>query len=546
VENKQLETKIYQMIKTYGFNETIEAIASIGYGVAIENNGLVKEADLHERSIGNSTILSVEGRKAISNYLFGKSNKEIAEFIVDCAAMDDIQSENTPIELCNLAFDLLDVRSEDIVCDFGCGDGSFLASVLLKAAETGDKIGVIGTEISSEFADVSRILLNLLGIGGDKIKNESVLDSKIEGYSKGFTFPPFAMKMFPGTQCKSSKMCPSIALSNRNNDAWVFIDQMLYGLKTGGKAVAFVCGSALFSLQDKPYRDYLLKKGWVESIIELPSGLLHNTAIKVYVIVFSSGNDYVKLADAQDCFVSSFKKKKTINVGSVLDLLNSNDVSKKTNRELVECENLSPSVLMLEVKKPANAKELGEVSEIISGCQYTTSHFSEMFTDDKNGICLLTPNDIQNGMIDWDGLRKIDSSDKKMDKFVLKNGDVVVTTKSSKVKTAVVDIEPGRKTLAIGGILIIRPDLKKINPTYLKIYLDSQDGQCALKQIQKGVVILTISPKSLANLLVPVPDINVQDSKADKYNELLTTLGAYSNEIKKIERKISEFSLDEE
>ena len=230
----------------------------------------------------------------------------------------------------------------------------------------------------------------------------------------------------------------------------------------------------------------------------------------------------------------------------ILELLNSNNVTKKASKELEGCENLAPSVLMLEVKRPTNARELREISEIIVGCQYTASHFNEMFTGDRNGICLLTPNDIQNGMIDWDGLRRIDSSDKKLDKYALKNGDVVITTKSSKVKTAVVDIVPGRKTLAIGGILIIRPDLKKINPTYLKIYLDSQDGQCALKQIQKGIVILTISPKSLANLLVPVPDINVQDSKADKYNELLTTLGAYSSEIKKIERKISEFSLDEE
>lgn len=546
VENKQVMTKIGQMAKTYGFNKALKAIASLGYQIAIEKNEIINDSKLYESSTDGASILNADDRNTISDYLSGKSNAEIVEFIVDCATMGGIYSENTPIELSSLVFDLLGIHSGDVVCDFGSGNGSFLANLIWKAKETDNKIDIVGTEINSELADISRILLALLGVDSKNIKNDDILDTKLSGYSKGFTFPPFAIKMLPGSEYRTSRMCPSITFSNRNNDEWIFIDQMLYGLKKGGKAVALVSGSALFNAQDQQYRDLLLKKGLIESIIEFPSNLLSYTGIKIYAIAFSSGNDCVKLVNAQECFVTNSKKKNALDANKVLELINSDNAATKANKELVGCENLSPSVLLLEVKKPLNAKKLGDVSEIIPGCQYTVSHFEELLTDDKEGTCLLTPNDIQNGMIDWDSLRRIDSSDKKMDKFALKKGDVVITTKSSKAKIAVVDIDSDKKTLAVGGILIIRPDLNKINPTYLKIYLDSQDGQCALKQIQKGVVILTISPKSLANLLVPVPDINIQNSKADKYNELLTTLNAYSNEMKKIERKISEFSLDEE
>lgn len=352
--------------------------------------------------------------------------------------------------------------------------------------------------------------------------------------------------MFTGSEYRVSRMCPSLTFSNRNGNEWIFIDRMLSGLANGGRAVAFVYGRSLFSQQDKTYRDFLLKNGLIESIIELPSNLLFNTGIKIYAIVFSAENTHVRLVNAEDCVSASPRKKNILDVGKVLELLNSDKITRKSNEELESCENLTPSILTLEVKKPSNAKSLREISEIIAGCQYTASHFEEKFTDDENGLCLLTPNDIQNGMIELDSLRKIESDGKRLDKFLLKQGDVVITTKSSKVKTAVVDVKPDRKIIAIGGILIIRPDLSTINPTYLKIYLDSQNGQSALKKVQKGVVIMTINPKNLESLLVPVPNMIIQNSKAEKYNELLSTLAAYSYEMKKIEQKINEFNLEGE
>lgn len=546
MKNKQLELIVEKMIERIGYNETISVIASMGYLKAIEQNGVAKDTGLYKRSLESASVLDIEDEKIIYDCFSGKSSEDIANSILDCITMDNPFSQNTPVDLCNLAIDLLDIQRGDKVCDFGCGFGSFLANVLIKAKEADFNLDVSGMEINPNAADVSRIILSLLGKDNSKIENGNVIDSKQEGYSKAFTFPPLAMKMFIGSEYRTSKMCPSLTFSNRNNTEWLFIDRMLSGLVKGGRAVAFVCGRALFSKQDKPYRDFLLKKGMIESIIELPSNLLFNTSINIYVIVFSSENKYVKLVDAGDCFFTNTKKRKFLDKGKVLGLLNSDSVTKKLSEKLEICENLIPSVLMLKVKKPSNAKTLGEVSKIIAGCQYTASHFEEKFTDEKDGICILTPNDIQNGMIDFDGLRKINSCDKRMDKFALKQGDVIITTKSSKFKTAVVDIDPDNKIIAIGGILIIRPDSNIINPTYLKIYLDSPDGQCALRLVRKGVVILTINPKDLESLLVPVPDMTVQNSKADKYNALMSTFVAYFNEMKKIERKISEFSLDSE
>ena len=158
----------------------------------------------------------------------------------------------------------------------------------------------------------------------------------------------------------------------------------------------------------------------------------------------------------------------------------------------------------------------------------------------------MTSSDIEDGVVSWSNLQSIDYKDNKFDKFAVKYGDVVVTSKSSKVKTVVVDIEPKEKILVTGGMLIVRPDQEKLNPTYLKMFLDSKDGQAAIKSIQKGVAIVTITASGLETIEVPLIDISKQEKKADIYNMKLSTLIAYKNEIRKIESSLEDILSDNE
>ena len=146
--------------------------------------------------------------------------------------------------------------------------------------------------------------------------------------------------------------------------------------------------------------------------------------------------------------------------------------------------------------------------------------------------------DIENEMIRWEELHYIDMKDDKFDKFAIQYGDVVVTSKSSKVKTAVVDIVPEEKILVTGGMLIVRPDQNKLNSTYLKMFLDSERGQAALKRVQKGSIVVTVTAKSLSSIEIPMINIEKQTKKATRYNEKLSTLAAYKQEIERIKASL--------
>ena len=87
-------------------------------------------------------------------------------------------------------------------------------------------------------------------------------------------------------------------------------------------------------------------------------------------------------------------------------------------------------------------------------------------------------------------------------------------------------------------MIIVRPDTNKLNPTYLKMFLDSNIGQTSLKQIQKGSTIITINSKDLKNILVPMVSIAEQNKKAENFNLKLTTIMSYKREIEKLERSL--------
>lgn len=454
----------------------------------------------------------------------------------------------------DLVYDLLKVDSGDMVMDVGSGVGTFLANTY-KNAKTNNIIlkELIGVEINREAAYLSKMALNIL-IDRDMACNIMIgngLEKIKYPYYKGYVFPPLGLRSMLQNENKKSLLFPSVEFNSKNTTEWIFVDRLLEGLAiNNSRAVALVSGKALFNNADMEYRNKLIQSGRLEGVIELPIGSLRFTGAKVFMLVFSRNNGSVKFVDASKLI--SANNKRYINfelpAKQILDMYYGDEVNQKDISNLKDILNLSPSSIMTDVKKIENGIRLGEVADVFTGNQYTLANFEKkgMLTEEKTGYRILTSSDIVDGNVRWDKLQSIKYNDTKFDKFAVHYGDVVVTSKSSKVKTVVVDIEPKEKILVTGAMLIVRPNLEKLNPTYLKMYLDSKNGQDALKLIQKGNIIVTISPSSLSSIEIPSIDIKKQKEKAEKYNNALSTLIAYKEEIKRIENSLNNIFDEEE
>ena len=275
--------------------------------------------------------------------------------------------------------------------------------------------------------------------------------------------------------------------------------------------------------------------------------VLNSSPIKLGMLIFSHDNREVKILDATEFTIKNKKQfKSVIDVERIYDAYIASNCPKHDAKELIDARNLLPSNIGINEVEIKNGVELGEMAEVFTGSQYTSRNFEDMFSKEPTGYRILTSSDIDNGLVNWKKLQSIKYEDTKFDKFAVKKGDVVVTSKSSKVKTVVVDIEHQEKILVTGGMIIVRPDQNKLNSTYLKMFLDSNLGQATLKQIQKGVAIITINSKDLKNILVPMVNIEEQNNKAESFNLKLAKILSYKREIEKLERSLlNAFEMDE-
>ena len=535
------------------------SIISYAYVICCEKRYIRKDDAIYDWAREIIDHLPNEKANRITNLLNELPFEGIQDYVyaIISDSNNEIRyNEASNDEISTLAYKLLELdEGGDIVYDMGSGNGNFLANILKKTSEENIILkDVIGKEINTEKAIVSKMVLSILNYGNNNaiIKDGNVLDGIDYPYTKGFVFPPLGMKILLGDKGRMSRLFPPIEFTNRNSGEWVFIDQLLSGIDGNWKAVAFVTGRALFNDADKAYRTQIIRNGLLESIIELPSGALTFTGIKPYILVFSRNNKKVKLVDASNVLlderVKRFNQVK-LPVEKILGLYNDKKAPCKTISELKDLDNITPSIVLLDVKPMKNGVPLSDVAEVFVGNQYTLGTFEKngMLSDEETGYRILTSLDIEDGAINWKKLKSIKYEDSKFDKYAVKYNDVIITSKSSKVKIAVVDIEPKEKILVTGGMLIVRPDTSKLDPTYLKIYLDSSQGQIALKSIQKGEVIVTISSKGLATISIPLIDIDKQHFKAVQYKNKLSTLTAYKNEIRKIEDSLKDFLfMDEE
>lgn len=511
------------------------------------------EYDLKTTALEISKNYSNESIDSYHKYLDTLSIDEIKEIIYfvlsNKTKYGKNNEENISDNLSDLVIRLLNINNneENVIFDMGSGNGNFLANVYKYSLQNNILLkDLLGVEQNKTQAYLSNMAMQIIRSNNIKpiIKNANVLEDSNIQYTHAYLFPSFGSKFLTLGKYENSKY-PDIKFSIRNSTEWIFIDKLLKG--NPQKSVAIVTTKALYNNADKEYRNKIIEDGLLEGIIELPSGLFDSFAMKTYILVFSNNNTKVKLLDASStsCYTYTSFRKLKLQVEKILSMYNDTDCQTLTNEECTKSNNLIPSKALIKIDENENTIKLSDVADIFLGSQYTSRNFIDMFTDKNTGYKILTAKDIESGIVNWKTLQNINYKDNKFDKYAIHKNDVIVTSKTSKIKIAVVDIEPKEKILVTGGMIIIRPNTEKIDPTFIKIYLDSEQGQLKLKSIQKGTVIISFTAKDLSNISIPDININLQREKAELYNSKLSSLIAYKNEIEKIENKLANFYLDE-
>lgn len=139
--------------------------------------------------------------------------------------------------------------------------------------------------------------------------------------------------------------------------------------------------------------------------------------------------------------------------------------------------------------------------------------------------------DIQDGKVQWETVPYCEISEEEILSYKLKKNDILFARTGGTVgKSFLVDDEPENSVYA-GYLIRTQYDSKKLNPKYLKMFMESQ---LYWEQLKNGT-IATAQPncngQTLSKMIVPLPPLAVQNAIVAKLEEVLPLVDAYENVV---------------
>ena len=324
-----------------------------------------------------------------------------------------------------------------------------------------------------------------------------------------FACPSFGGRMLsddPNFMCREFEM---VALEN-----------LLLHLNDSGRLVITLPGRITFATgKISDLRQFVQTTYTIREIGELPEGTISYCGIKVYLLDIENNRPN----DDADIVVRRYSSSKKSRRAAVTSL----EVTDDTFVMLSELDaqgdwNIDQIFAQqdedyLNYKRSTLRKDMiGNVAEIFRGKAVTKKAPS----GNTGNISVVNISNIGDYEIDYAGLEHLQEEERKVFSYLLQEGDVLLPARGTAIRTAVFH-QQSYPCIASSNLIVIRPDAKILDSTYLKIFLDSPIGNKLISGAQQGTRVMNISYRDLKVLEVPIPPLDTQKAVVKEYLEEL-------------------------
>ena len=449
----------------------------------------------------------------------------------------------TPSYEAKLITNILDINNNDSIGDFGCGVGTFLGT---SAEETPD-FTYYGVDLQARCKEITLIKGELWNRKCDVTCRDMFSIDESLHFDKIVSDPPMGMKplMYRNTSPGLLSVAELIpGMERATSYTWPIAALITKHLNSNGKAVEVVAAGGLFNSVEKEIRRYFVENHLIEAIISLPIRLSPASSVQTALLVLQkSSSDSIRMIDASNMFTPG-RRQNTLSDKNIEDILNclfeDNEYSKTISiSEIRDNEySLNPDRYLHEQVQIKNGVELvSVVKSITRGAPLKASDLDGMVSDSPTDTQYLTLSNIQNGIID-SNLPYLKELDHRYEKYLIGDNDIILTKNGTPFKSAVAAFGNGRKVIGSGNLYIIHLDESKINPYFLKAFLESEDGAMSLRQCAVGTMIPSISMEALKGMIIPLPPMEVQNSIAEKYHIKEDTLRLLLRQLEKTQSEL--------
>jgi len=506
----------------------------------------IKKVNFVHKIISQNLFLNVRQILTILNEF---TIMEMQELVSENVYTRSAAVENDPLELCDAAISILNLKNSESVLEIGSNIGAFLIRSYLH----NKNINLYAEEIHMESCLISEMRLDILEAKHNICNTNSLFENKQnKKFDRIYSYPPMLTRMTEEEISRFNQKS-SFEAKTSTDTSWLFIDRVIRQLDKTGKAVVVVNDGALFNVKDKEVREHFVKNGYIESIISLPTNLLYSTGVKMSIIVLSHNNEKIKFIDARNQFNKS-RRINQLKVDEIIEMYNEqedDELITSINLETIRDNSYSLNVERyvgiekIELINPIKLKNV--VKDIFRGIQISATELDKIIIDIPQGseYQLLTLGDINKGIIENDlNYISIPEKTRNIERYLLEDGDLIISAKGTNLKIATVQIS-NERIIASGNLLVIRPNKDKINPVYLKTFFDSKNGKKILESIQVGSVILSINPSQLKEIEISMPNTEKQEEIAKKYLAKIDLLKITRKKLIQLEKDIESIHDDE-
>lgn len=485
------------------------------------------------KEIVNTGMLSYSDASNTIYYdcLVNLKHEEAVMFFEKFYNFKEYENRQTDKDIIDVIFELVDIKKYNNILDLCSGEGNFLKEV----ANKNTAVNISGCEIN--YFDNLSCKMRMF-VAGKKVKltNCDVLKTNIDDrYDLVFIDYPWSLRTNEDPVVNEKDILEY--KRNRTRSDWNFIYKAINLTSEDGIAIAIAPTGVLYNTLDLQSREQVVEKGLLNTIIQMPTGTYPSTSVSYVIMVFSKGNKKVRLIDARELCLNSKSAFKKINLEKIKELINSDESDLKLfvdNEEIASKKyNLDRNQYFNDVSdiELINPKTIKEIADVFAGYQYTSRKVEELKPGEGN-VSVVKVSNIENGEINYNDLVSIDIDENKVEKYILKENDILISTKGTLIKIGLITNIGDKKLIPYNNLQIIRITSEDVNPIYVCNYLNSETGQRFLRLIQTGQIIININKNDLLNVQVPVVDMDTQETIANRYRII-------SNNIKELKEKLS-------
>lgn len=294
---------------------------------------------------------------------------------------------------------------------------------------------------------------------------------------------------------------------------WVLIQTVLNRMRPGERGFMVVARGALVRRNEASLRKELLERDWLSGVVTLPGGLCPGHTLPAELLICEKDRPREQRGKILFADLGAFsevvdRRARRLTEEGIARFCRAfarfggddNFVRVATREEVLEQQaSFNPQLYLARTEQKPDQIALEQAAHITRGIQSSRPAVKGLTLNRY----LLNVRDIQDGRIHYESAERIDWGDPALEeKFRIREDDIILTSKGTALKMAIVPPNPPPAYIS-GNLTLIRAIPERCPPYVLYEYLDSPEGRQALSLIQSGSTIRVLNSGNLGRLSIP-------------------------------------------